>query len=116
MGSEFFRTRVTSYGVSTFEDRVILVHDVERCLQRIDEFSQQIISRIVLQEYEHEQVAAEMGCTRKTVQRQLTEALDAMSEIFLETGLLQALPSIGKKSCQGGKNDDFPGSSCNEGK
>lgn len=32
LGTEFFRTRVTSYSVYTFEDIVIFVHDVERCL------------------------------------------------------------------------------------
>ena len=30
LGSEFFRTHVTSYSVSSFEDAVIFVHDVER--------------------------------------------------------------------------------------
>src|SRR5258705_9881184 len=30
LGREFFRTRVTSYSASTFEDSVIFVHDVER--------------------------------------------------------------------------------------
>ena len=32
LGREFFRARVTSYHVHSFEDVVILVHDVERCL------------------------------------------------------------------------------------
>jgi hypothetical protein len=35
---EFFRAKVTSYTVVTFEDRVIFVHDMERCLDRLDEF------------------------------------------------------------------------------
>jgi hypothetical protein len=33
LGREFFRTRVTPYGASTFEDSVIFVHDVERNLE-----------------------------------------------------------------------------------
>lgn len=31
---EFFRAKVTSYTVVTFEDRVIFVQDLERCLDR----------------------------------------------------------------------------------
>jgi hypothetical protein len=116
LGSEFFRTRVTSYSSTTFEDRVIFVHDVKTCLGRIDSLSQQILARIILQEYSHEQVAILLGCTRKTIQRTLLGALDVLSEVLLGLGLLDGIPSRDKKSCQGGKNDDFPVSDCDEGK
>jgi hypothetical protein len=43
LGREFFREKVTSYTVVTFEDRVIFVHDMERCMDRLDEFSRQLI-------------------------------------------------------------------------
>ena len=33
LGREFFRTHVTSYTVTTFEDTVIFVHDVENSLR-----------------------------------------------------------------------------------
>ena len=39
LGRESFRAKVTSYTVVTFEDRVIFVHDMEKCLDRLDEFS-----------------------------------------------------------------------------
>ena len=39
LGREFFRAKVTSYTVVTFEDRVIFVHDMEKCLEKLDEFS-----------------------------------------------------------------------------
>ena len=54
LGREFFRAKVTSYTVVTFEDRVIFVHDMEKCLDRLDEFSRQLIARHILQE--HDQV------------------------------------------------------------
>ena len=34
LGREFFRAKVTTYTVVTFEDRVIFVHDMETCLDR----------------------------------------------------------------------------------
>ncbi|MCU1309993.1 MAG: hypothetical protein JWO20_1118 [Candidatus Angelobacter sp.] len=91
LGREFFRSKVSSYRIHSFEDVVILVHDVDRCLGRLDTFSQNLIARVVLQEYSHEEAAAVIGCTRRTVVRRMPEALDKLSEIFLETGLLQVI-------------------------
>src|SRR5947208_834324 len=39
LGRELFRSKVTSYRMSSFEDGVIFVHDVERALEQIDAFS-----------------------------------------------------------------------------
>ncbi|MCU1285015.1 MAG: hypothetical protein JWO13_1365 [Acidobacteriales bacterium] len=91
LGREFFRSKVSSYRIHSFEDVVILVHDVDRCLGRLDAFSQSLIARVILQEYSHEEAAAVIGCTRRTVVRRMPEALDRLSEIFLETGLLRAI-------------------------
>jgi hypothetical protein len=55
LGREFFRSKVTSYTVVTFEDRVIFVHDMETCLEKLDEFSKQIIARHILQEHDRGQ-------------------------------------------------------------
>ncbi len=92
LGREFFRTRVTSYRVSTFEDAVIFVHDVERSLERLDAFDKKLIGRIVLQEYTHEEAARLLQCGRRTVGRRFPEALDRLSENFLAGGLLTRLP------------------------
>jgi predicted DNA-binding protein (UPF0251 family) len=91
LGREFFRSKVTSYRVTTFEDRVIFVHDMEICLGRLDELSRQVLARIVLQEYEHEEAAQVIGCARMTIHRRLLEALDKMSNILLAAGLLEVL-------------------------
>jgi|SRR5579864_8055340 len=93
LGSEFFRTTVTSYSVTTFEDRVVFAHDVEMCLRRLDHGSQQIIARVILQEHSYEAAARLLHCCRKTIQRNLWEAVDRLSEIFLELGLLARFPS-----------------------
>lgn len=88
LGSEFFRSHVTSYGVSTFEDRVVFVHDVEICLQKLDAFAQKVIGCVVLQEHSHDSAARRLHCTRKTVERTLYPALDELSEQFLAVGML----------------------------
>jgi predicted DNA-binding protein (UPF0251 family) len=131
LGGEFFRSRVTSYSVTTFEDRAIFVHDMEKCLGRLDQLSQQILARVVLQGHGCDEAARLFGCTRMTVHRNLTEALDRMADILLGVGLLEALPVAAlppenpaseasvapvEKSCQGGEATDFLLSDCEDGK
>ena len=110
VGREFFRSKVTKYRVTTFEDRVIFVHDMENCLQRIDEFSRQVLARIVLQEYEHEEAARLLGCTRMSIHRWLMEALDKLSDVLIAAGLLELAPQAVENSCQGGEEGNFFGS------
>jgi DNA-directed RNA polymerase specialized sigma24 family protein len=110
LGREFFRTRVTSYRASTFEDAVIFVHDVERSLEKLSDFDKKVIAKTVLQEYPQEEAARLIGCGQRHLARCYVEALDRVSEIFLKRRLLLRLPCVkseSKKSCQGGKADEF---------
>jgi hypothetical protein len=93
VGREFFRAKVTYYRATTFEDRVIFVRDVEKCLNRLDDWDQKLIARIILQEYGQEQAARILHCSRSKIARRLPELLDLLSEDFLRVGLLTGLPS-----------------------
>ena len=88
IGREFFRARVSSYRVSTFEDSVILCHDVDRCLALLEPFDQQLIARIALQEYTFDEAGPVLGVARATLFRRYPLAVDALTEIFLKHGLL----------------------------
>ena len=88
-----FRAKITTYTTTTFEDRVIFVHDVEGCLERLAAFDQKIIARIIFQEYDHEGGARALHCTRRTIERRLPEVLDELSEDFLRVGMLVELPA-----------------------
>ena len=114
LGREFFRTRVTSYHVQSFEDVVILVHDVERCLKRLDDFSRALVARIVFQDYTWDETVALLRCSRSAVWRQFPRALDRLSEIFLEVGLLQLLPAAesGPDTCQDPETVENSASDC----
>jgi len=116
LGREFFRAKVTSYTAVTFEDRVIFVHDMERCIDRLDEFSQQLIARHILQEHDRWATARLLHCNEKTVRRLTPLALDQLAEILLDLGLMERLDSNCKNSCQGGLEDDFSVSDCEDGK
>jgi hypothetical protein len=110
LGREFFRTRVTRYRASTFEDSVIFVHDVERSLEELNEFEKKLIAKIVLQQYSKEEAGRLLGCGYRTVERLFPETLDRVSEILLRRGILTGLPKTKgevPKTCQGGKTGPF---------
>lgn len=83
-----FRGRGSSYRIRNFEDAVIFVIDVERCLKRLDGFSQELLARIALQEYTQAETAVLMKQGVRTVTRKYGEILDRLSSIFLERKLL----------------------------
>lgn len=115
LGRELFRSKVTSYRMSSFEDAVIFVHDVERILDRLDVFSRSVIGAVLFQEYTQEEAAAELGCARRTICRALPEALDLVSEMFLLGGLLNRLPPVtSEKPCQEAYAGDFGATDCKQ--
>ncbi len=91
LGREIFRARVSHYRAQTFEDAVIFVHDVDRCLDQLDGFFRQLIARIVFQEYTEEEVARMLRLPLRTVERHLPEALDKVTDLFLTCGILRPL-------------------------
>ena len=95
LGQEMFRGRVTSYRVESFEDVVIFIHDVERCLEQLDEQQQQLITRISLQQYTLGETAAMLGLSPRTAVRRYWEAVDRLTRVFLRTQMLEPL-----KGCQ----------------
>jgi hypothetical protein len=110
LGREFFRSRVTCYKGSTFEDSAIFVHDVERSLEGLSEFDKKLIAKVVLQEYSQEEAGRQLGCGLRHAARCFAEALDRVTEIFLKRELLTRLPRTKpepQNSCQGGKSDEF---------
>jgi len=116
LGREFFRARVTSYHVHSFEDVVILVHDVERCLARLDDFSRTLVARVVFQDYTWDETAVLLDCSRRTVARRFPRTLDLLSEIFLEVGLLRPFPSVSADeeapACQEANAAQNPANGC----
>jgi hypothetical protein len=88
LGDPVARGWVSSRPVRTFEDAVIFVLDVERCLDRLNSLDRQLLSRIVLQEYTQDETATLLGMSVRTVSYKLPLALDRLTEKLLETGLL----------------------------
>ena len=89
LGQEMFRGRVTSYKVRGFDDVVIFVHDVERCLMKLTQLQQDLLERIAMQEYTQGEAASLLGMSLRTVVRRYAEALDRLTGVFLQSGILE---------------------------
>ena len=88
LGDPVGRGWVSSRPVKTFEDALIFVLDVERCLERLELLDRQVLSRVVLQAYTYEETAALLGMSLRTVANRLGRALDRLTEQLLASGLL----------------------------
>ncbi|HTK95619.1 MAG TPA: sigma factor-like helix-turn-helix DNA-binding protein [Terriglobales bacterium] len=89
IGREIFRARVSSYRAASFEDLVIFVTDIEHCLARLSPRAQQVVARIVFQEYTFDEAADLLRWPRRTMARQYFAALDRLTLVLLECGLLR---------------------------
>jgi DNA-directed RNA polymerase specialized sigma24 family protein len=74
---------------------VIFVFDIEKCMKRLDPFSQDLLNRIALQEYTQGEAAELVGQSLRSIVRKYAEALDRLTAIFLEVDLLSVAPPRG---------------------
>jgi DNA-directed RNA polymerase specialized sigma24 family protein len=88
LGEPVGRGWVSSRPVRTFEDAVIFVLDVERCLDQLGSLERELLSRIVLQEYTQAEAATLLGMSVRAISYKFPLALDRLTEKLLETGLL----------------------------
>ncbi|HUN86612.1 MAG TPA: sigma factor-like helix-turn-helix DNA-binding protein [Terracidiphilus sp.] len=82
------RGMVSCRTVKTFEDAVIFVLDVERCLDKLDVLDKQLLSRIVLQDYTQYETAALLGMSVRSVGTKYRQAVDHLTEKLMKNGLL----------------------------
>lgn len=88
LGDPIARGWCSSRPIRTFEDAVIFVLDVERCLNQLNSLDRMMLSRIVLQEYTQAEAAALLGMAVRTICYKFPKALDRLTEKLLESGLL----------------------------
>jgi len=89
LGREFFRSRVSHHAIPSFEDQVVFVRDVELCLSRLRREHAEIITLVGLYSFSREEAARVLQCPPWWVRRHFAEALDALTEIFLQAELLR---------------------------
>lgn len=88
LGDPVARGWASSRPIRTFEDAVIFVLDVEKCLDRLGSLDRQMLSRVVLQEYTQSEAAVLLGMSVRAMSYKFPQALDRLTERLLESGLL----------------------------
>jgi DNA-directed RNA polymerase specialized sigma24 family protein len=88
LGDPVSRGWASSRPIRTFEDAVIFVLDLERCLDQLGSLDRQMLSRIVLQEYTQAEAAMLLGMSVRAISYKFPEALDRLTEKLLASGLL----------------------------
>lgn len=88
LGREFFRARVSHHRVPSFEDQAVFARDVELCLARLSDHHAEIITLVGLYDFTHDEVAQMLHSSKTAIHLWFSEALDFLSEIFLQAGLL----------------------------
>ena len=88
LGREILRGDVSHARARSFEDAVIFVLDVERCIEQITPGRRHLLRRIALQQYTQGETAAMLGMSLRTVIRRYNEALDQMTRLLLARKLL----------------------------
>jgi DNA-directed RNA polymerase specialized sigma24 family protein len=89
IGNYVFRGKASTYRMHNFEDAVIFLFDIEKCLKTIDPLGRELIARIALQEYTQEETAKLIGRSLRSVARKYADTLDALSRVFLDLDLLE---------------------------
>lgn len=89
LGREFFRAKVSHHAIPSFEEQAVFVRDVELCLARLRDDHAEMITLIGLYDFSRDEIAGMLRCTRTWVNQQVAQALDALSEIFLQAGVLR---------------------------
>jgi len=88
LGDPVSRGWASNRPVRTFEDAVIFVLDIEKCLGKLGSLDRELLSRIVLQEFNQVEVAVLLGMSVRTVSYRFPLALDRLTQKLLETDLL----------------------------
>jgi hypothetical protein len=91
LGREVFRTNLSHRPARAFEDAVVFVCDVERCLGSLEPLEQRLIAYCILEDRSEWEAARVFHRSQSDISRRLGSALDLLHETFCRIGLLRRL-------------------------
>jgi hypothetical protein len=92
VGREIFRTRAHAGPSSAFEDAVLFVCDIEKCLRALEPLEQRLIAFCVLENRSEWEASREFHASQGFISRHLGHALDSLHLTFCNRRLLPPLP------------------------
>lgn len=88
LNSPIGRGWVSSRPITSFEDAMLFVIDMEKVIKRLPSLDRDMLTRIVIQEYTQAEAACLLGMSVRTISYKFPAALDRLTEKLLEAGLL----------------------------
>ena len=89
LGREFFRARVSHHAIPSFEEQALFVRDIELCFACLNDQHAAAVALAGVYDLSLDEVAAMLACSKTMAHHWFNEGLDALSEIFLERGILR---------------------------
>jgi len=80
--------RASSRPIRTFEDALIFVIDMDRCLAALLPLDREILRRTLMQNYTQDETAALLGMSPRAVSYKFSLALDRLTQRCIESQLL----------------------------
>lgn len=93
LGREIFAARTTATAPHAFENNVVFVCDVERCLRALDTTDQRLVAFCIFEDRSEWEAARVFGAVESDTSRRLGYVLDLLYETFCRLGLLRPLPA-----------------------
>lgn len=116
LGREVFRARTQHLPARAFEDSVLFVCDVERCLLSLETADQRLVAFCILEDHSEWEASRCFHRSQSDVSRRLSQILDLLHETFCRVGLLRRLdvpsneethaPALKRKNRHGEARDD----------
>jgi DNA-directed RNA polymerase specialized sigma24 family protein len=80
--------RASAQPIRTFEDALVFVIDMDRCMESLDPTDLELLKRTQIQEFTEAETACLMGMSTRTVSTKAQVALDRLTQRLIDSGLL----------------------------
>ena len=91
LGREVFPARMQGRSVGAFEDTVLFVCDVDRCLMGLEPLDQRLVAYCILEDHTEWDAARQFHRSQSDVSRRLHSTLDLLHDTFCRLGLLKPM-------------------------
>lgn len=91
IGQDMFRGNVSHCSISGFDDAVIFVEDVSKCLATLSAGERFLVRRIAIEGHTMAETAAMKGISLRYVLQRYTSAVDKLTGVFLKRKLLNQM-------------------------
>jgi len=88
LDSPIGRGWVSSRPIRSFEDAILFVFDMEKCIKSLPSLDRDILKRVVIQEYTQSEAAQLLGMAARTLSYKFPAALDRLTAKLIEAEIL----------------------------